>query len=63
MFPASMGMFSIGSEQFSISIHDRRNFSDAEKLVYLQQAVKKGSAWSAFLGQVTITVKQLTVLK
>ena len=31
-------------EQFSVSVHDRTNLSDAEKLVYLQQAVKNGSA-------------------
>ncbi len=31
-------------EQFSVSVHDRSNISNAEKLVYLQQAVKNGSA-------------------
>ena len=31
-------------EQFKISIHDRPQLSDSEKLVYLQQAVKNGSA-------------------
>lgn len=30
-------------EQFSISVHERKSLSDAEKLVYLQQAIKKGS--------------------
>ena len=27
-----------------MSVHDRTNLSDAEKLVYLQQGVKNGSA-------------------
>ena len=31
-------------EQFSISVHDRTNISEPEKLVYLQQALKDGSA-------------------
>ena len=31
-------------EQFKISVHDRPHLSDSEKLVYLQQAVKNGSA-------------------
>ena len=31
-------------EQFKISIHDRQQLSESEKLVYLQQAVKNGSA-------------------
>lgn len=37
-------------EQFSVSIHDRANLSNAEKLVYLQQAVKNGSAKNAIEG-------------
>ena len=37
-------------EQFSVSIHDRRSLSEAEKLVYLQQAIKKCSATSAIEG-------------
>ena len=31
-------------EQFKISVHDRPHLSDSENLVYLQQAVKNGSA-------------------
>jgi hypothetical protein len=31
-------------EQFSVSVHDRPSLSDSEKLVYLQQALKGGSA-------------------
>ena len=31
-------------EQFKISVHDRPHLLDSEKLVYLQQAVKNGSA-------------------
>ena len=37
-------------EQFKISIHDRLHLSDSEKLVYLQQAVKNGSAKSVIEG-------------
>ena len=37
-------------EQFSISVHDRSNLSNAEKLVYLQQAVKNGSAKNTIEG-------------
>ncbi len=37
-------------EQFSVSIHDRRNISVAEKLVYLQQALKGGNAMSLIEG-------------
>ena len=29
-------------EQFSVSVHDRINLSNAEKLVYLQQSIKEG---------------------
>ena len=31
-------------EQFKVSVHDRTNISDAEKLVYLQHALKEGTA-------------------
>ena len=31
-------------EQSSVSVHDRINLSNAEKLVYLQQSIKEGSA-------------------
>lgn len=48
-------------EQFSISVHDRGNLSNAEKLVYLQQAVKNGSAKNAIEGLGTTTMKQLIV--
>ena len=34
-------------EQFAISVHDRTDLADAEKLVYLQQAIKDGSAKQA----------------
>ena len=34
-------------EQFSISVHDRSHLTDLEKLVYLRQAVKDGSAKNA----------------
>jgi hypothetical protein len=37
-------------EQFSISVHSRDNLSNAEKLVYLQQAVKNGSTRNAIDG-------------
>ena len=37
-------------EQFCIPIHERKSLSDAEKLVYLQQAIKKGSSMSAIEG-------------
>ena len=37
-------------EQFAISVHDRTSLSNAEKLVYLQQAIKSGSAKSAIEG-------------
>ena len=37
-------------EQFHVSIHSQKNLSDAEKLVYLQQAIKQGSARSAIEG-------------
>ena len=37
-------------EQFKISIHDQSHLSNAEKLVYLQQAVKNGSAKSVIEG-------------
>lgn len=37
-------------EQFETSIHSRSSLSDAEKLVYLQQAIKTGSARSAIEG-------------
>ena len=31
-------------EQFCISLHNQPNFSDSEKLVYLQQAIKESPA-------------------
>ena len=37
-------------EQLKISLHDRPHLSNAEKLVYLQQAVKNGSAKSVIEG-------------
>ena len=37
-------------EQFSISVHDRSHLTDVEKFVYLQQAVKNGSAKNAIEG-------------
>ena len=36
--------------QFSVSMHDRSNLSNAEKLVYLQQAFKHGTAKNAIVG-------------
>ena len=37
-------------EQFRVSIHDRSNLSDSDKLVYLQHALKNGSAKSTIEG-------------
>ena len=37
-------------EQYSISVHDRAHLSDSEKLVYLQQSLKGGSAKVAIEG-------------
>ena len=37
-------------EQFCVSVHNRPNLSDPEKLVYLQQSLKDGSAKSAVEG-------------
>ena len=37
-------------EQFVISVHDRSDLADAEQLVYLQQAIKDGSAKQATEG-------------
>ena len=37
-------------EQFCVSIHDRSNLADSEKLIYLQQSLKNGSAKSAIEG-------------
>ena len=37
-------------EQFEVSVHSRASLTNAEKLVYLQQAIKNGSARSAIDG-------------
>ena len=37
-------------EQFNISVHERTNLSDTEKLVYLQQSLKGGSAKNTIEG-------------
>ena len=37
-------------EEFQVSVHHRSSLSNAEKLVYLQQAIKDGSARSAIEG-------------
>ena len=37
-------------EQFTISVHDRSSLSNSEKLVYLQQALKGGSAKNSIEG-------------
>ena len=37
-------------EQFKVSVHDHSDLSEAEKLVYLQQAIKDGSANSVIEG-------------
>ena len=37
-------------EQFTISVHDRTNISNTEKIVYLQNALKDGSAKSVIEG-------------
>ena len=37
-------------EQFCVSVHDRSNLADSEKLIYLQQSLKNGSAKSAIEG-------------
>ena len=37
-------------EQFSVSVHNQLNLSNAEKIVYLQHAIKGGSARNAIEG-------------
>ena len=37
-------------EQFTVSVHNRLNLSNAEKIVYLQHAIKDGSARNAIEG-------------
>ena len=37
-------------EQFEVSVHSRVSLTNAEKLVYLQQAIKNGSAWTVIDG-------------
>ena len=37
-------------EQFSVSVYDHSNLSDAKKLIYLQQAIKDGSARNTIEG-------------
>ena len=37
-------------EQFAVSVHDHTDLSEAEKLVYLQQAIKDGPAKTAIEG-------------
>ena len=37
-------------EQFSVSVHDRSNLSDSERLVYLQHALRDGSAKAVIEG-------------
>ena len=37
-------------DQFSVSVHDRTNLSNAEKIIYLQHALKDGSARKAIEG-------------
>ena len=37
-------------DQFTVSVHDRTNLSNAEKIVYLQHALKDGSAKNAIEG-------------
>ena len=37
-------------EQFHISVHERPNLSDADKFVYLQQALNNGNAKSSIDG-------------
>ena len=37
-------------DQFSVSVHNRTNLSSAEKIVYLQHAIKDGSARNAIEG-------------
>ena len=37
-------------DQFIVSVHDRMNLSNAEKIVYLQHALKDGSAMNAIEG-------------
>ena len=37
-------------DQFSVSVHDRTNLSNAEKIVYLQHALKDGSVKNAIEG-------------
>ena len=43
-------------EQFRISVHDRTSLSDSEKLVYLQQSLKGGTAKTTIEGLRTIVV-------
>ena len=37
-------------EQFMVSVHDRSNLSNAEKIIYLQHAIKDGSARNTIEG-------------
>ena len=37
-------------EQFEVSVHSHESVTNAEKLVYLQHAIKNGSAWSVING-------------
>ena len=37
-------------EQFTVSVHNRSNLSNAEKIIYLQHAIKDGSAKNAIEG-------------
>ena len=50
-------------EQFCISVHDRSSLSDAEKFVYLQQALKGGTAKSSIDGLAQSTTLTLMTIR
>ena len=49
-------------EQFCVAVHDRPHLSDSEKLIYLQQSLRGGSA-KGVIAPVRITLRRLNVCK